>query len=82
MIARRLDCQNENPDVEEISENRVRVTRGNIGALDKLLVDTERVDRANIDLLRERQWREMPGEVLRDILRELDYPRPDNVTRG
>jgi len=81
MIARRLDCQDANPDVEEISENRWRVDRANIGVLDKLSADTERVDQANIDLLHEPQWRNTPEKVLRAILRELDHPRPDNVTR-
>jgi hypothetical protein len=81
MIARRLDCQDANPDVEQISENRWRVDEANIGLLDKLLADMERVDQANIDLLHEPRWRTVPEKVLLVILRELDYPRPDNLTR-
>ena len=81
MIARRLDCQDANPDVEQISENRWRVDEANIALVDKLLADMEHVDRANIDLLRERPWRRIPEKVLLVILRELGYRRPDNVTR-
>jgi hypothetical protein len=81
MIARRLDCQEANPDVEQISENRWRVDEANIALLDKLLADMEHVDRANIDLLHERPWRKIPEKVLLVILRELGYPRPDNVAR-
>jgi len=81
MIARRLDCQEANPDVEQISENRWRVDEANIALVDKLLADMEHVDRASIDLLRERPWRKIPEKVLLVILRELGYPRPDNVTR-
>jgi hypothetical protein len=57
------------------------VDRTNIGLLDKLLADTERVDQASIDLLHEPQWRKIPEKVLRAILRELGYPRPDNLIR-
>jgi hypothetical protein len=81
MIARRLDCQDANPDVEQISENRWRVDEANIALVDKLLADMERVDRANIDLLHEPRWRTIPEKVLLVILRELCYPRPDNLTR-
>jgi hypothetical protein len=81
MIPRRLDCQDANPDVEQISENRWRVDEANIALVDKLLADMERVDRANIDLLHEPRWRTIPEKVLLVILRELCYPRPDNLTR-
>jgi hypothetical protein len=81
MIAGRLDCQDANMDIEQISQNRWRVDRANIGLLDKLLADTERVEQAIIDLLHERPWRKIPEQVLRAILRELGHPRPDNLTR-
>jgi hypothetical protein len=81
MITRWLDCIAANPDVEQISENRWRVDQANIGLLDKLLADMERVDQANIDLLHEPRWRTIPEKVLLVILRELYYPRPDNLTR-
>jgi hypothetical protein len=42
----------------------------------------ECVDWANIELLNEREWRDIPEKVLRAILRELGRRRPDNVTRG
>jgi hypothetical protein len=78
MTDRRLKCLDANPDVEEISEDRWRGT--NIG-LDKLAANMERVDRANIELLHEPKWRKIPERVLRAILRELEYPRPDNLSR-
>jgi hypothetical protein len=78
MTDRRLDCFDANPDVEEISEDR---WRGENIDLHKLAADMERVDQANLDLLHEPQWREIPKEVLRAILRELGRPRTDNLTR-
>lgn len=78
MITPRLDCHDGNPDVEAISEDRWRGTHID---LEKLATDLERVDRADIDLLNERGWREIPEKVLRAILRALVHPRPDNVTR-
>jgi hypothetical protein len=78
MIARRLDCFDANPDIEEISEDR---WRGTVIDLDKLAADMERVDRENMSLLDQPTWEETPKEVLRAILRELDYTRPDNLTR-
>ena len=41
----------------------------------------ERVDQETMDLLNERERRGIPEKVLRAILRELDYLRPDDMTR-
>jgi hypothetical protein len=65
MIALREDSQDANMDIFQIVAN------------------AERVDRANMSLLDQPPWKKMkiPEKVLRDILRELSHPRPDNVTR-
>jgi len=57
MIDRRLDCRAANPDVEHISEDR---WRGRDSDLDKLAADMVRVDQANLDLLHQRKWNEIP----------------------
>jgi hypothetical protein len=78
MITRRLDCDDANPGVEEISEDRWRGTHID---LEKLAADMERADRENMILLDQPKWEETPKEVLRAILRKLKYQRPDNLTR-
>ena len=78
MIARRMDCLDRYPNVEHLGDDRWRGTDSDLRGL---AVDLDRVDRANLDLLRGRKWREIPGQVLRAILRELSHPPPDNVTR-
>jgi hypothetical protein len=78
MVSRRLQCLDRNPDVEEIGDDRWRGTHID---LEKLSADMESVDRENVDLLQEREWRNVPEKVLRAISRRLGYPRPDNLTR-
>jgi hypothetical protein len=77
MIEPRRKCREANPDVEQISKDRWRGERAD---LEKLLADMERVEQANLDLLRGREWREIPEKVLHAILTGLDYPKPGNLT--
>jgi len=47
----------------------------------EIVANIERADRANSDLLDAPQWKKIPEQVLRAILRELGHPRPGNLTR-
>jgi hypothetical protein len=87
MIERRLACYDANPNVEQIKDTAAHdrrsssCWRGNRDDLEKLEADLDRVDEENAELLKERQWKALPEELLRAILRELGHPKPDNVTR-
>jgi hypothetical protein len=77
MIERRRKCREAHPDVEQISKDH---WRGTSADLDSLAAAMEAVDQANLDLLRGREWREIPEKVLHAILTGLDYPKPGNLT--
>jgi hypothetical protein len=79
MIARRMDCLDRHPDVEHVQGN---TWRGRSHAdLDRFARDMEAVDRANGDLLYQREWREVPKNVVLAILRGLGYRKPENLYR-
>ena len=80
MVARRLACFDAHPNVEHVHGNR---WRGSTYAdLDPFALDMEAVDRANADLLYQREWRKIPNKVLQAILTGLGYPKPENLDRG
>ena len=77
MIDRRQACYEAHPDVESISESGLR---GTSAELDSFVAAMDAVDQANLDLLRGREWREIPEKVLHAILTGLGYPKPGNLT--
>lgn len=79
MNDRRQACYEAHQNVESISGSG---WRGTNAELDSFVAAMDAVDQANLDLLRGREWREIPEKVLRAILRRLGYRKPENLTRG
>ena len=79
MNDRRQACYEAHPNVESISDSG---WRGTNAELDSFVAAMDAVDQANLDLLYQDKWNEIPEKVLLTILRTLGYPRPDNLFRG